>query len=337
MPIFDIELQDFVNNEGEAYYNNHLAKPEGVTVVMEALDGEDIVVSTYNINVDIAYVLGPSYTGHVSIRNCALPGERIAFASDGITVTTSDQMPITETGWKLCPKGDIPGTCDAINAIDIPHAQYDSDLSGGATVGWVNALSQYAGWNIAYTFKAGTRTFTVLPSQSAENEYERYILIHNYFDMQHLWECRNNVKTKLVPYAGARIYIRNREGWDAFVNYLNAATSTYTDAEGEHAGNTLGIPEGMAGMKVYLQSDIILPAVPSITQAFKGEFNGDGYHITIPSGSLFGGHLDDEAKIYNLGVVGGTIADGAEGKMENCFVATDADEFKYARKSYKLT
>lgn len=327
LPIFDVELQDYVNNDGEAYYNEHLAQPEKVIVVMEALDGSDQLVGTYTVNMDVVYVLGPTYDGNVLIKNCALPGERIAFGSDGITVKTSDQMPITSTGWKLCPKGSTPGTWDASSAqaIEIPKSQYDSDFSGGATTGWIHAQRKYNEWNIAYTFTAGGHTFTVWPSQDATKEQEKHLVVHNYYDMADV--VNEGALYHIAPQSGARIYIRNKEGWDAFVNYLNAAT----------ADNTLGIPAGLAGMKLYLQTDITLDAVPSISVPFAGELNGDGYSITIPTGSLFGSSLAAGAKVYNLGVIGGSSITTVENTTENCFVKDANAEFLYGTKAYELS
>lgn len=325
LPIFDVELQDNVNNDGETYYNNHLAQPEKVTVVMEALDASSNIVGTYTIKMDVVYVLGPTYDGNVLIKNCALPGERIAFGSDGITVKTSDQMPITGTGWKLCPytaKGSAWTNDNAQGAIDIPSTQYDSDLSGGATTGWVHAQRDHDGWNIAYTFTAGGHEFTVWPSQSATNEYEKHLVVHNYYRMADVLE--DGELYHIHPDVGARIYINNEKDLRAFFTYLNN-TSAFAD------------------MHVFLQNDIKLTeALPEITtdgRKFAGTLHGDGCSIDLngKQSTLFGDKLT--GKVYNLGVVGGTIT-SVDDKTENCYSYdsnANADDIKYGKLAYTLS
>lgn len=320
LPIFDIVLLDNVNNDGEEYYYAHLSHPEKVKIVLEALDNTGSnVLYTYTINLNIAYVLGPTYDGNVLIKNCALPGERIAFGSDGITVKTSDQMPITGTGWKLCPSGNTTGTWDATstNAIDIPKTQYDSDLSGGATTGWVHAQRKYDGWNVAYTFTAGGHEFTVWPSQSATNEYEKYLVVHNYYRMADVLE--DGELYHIHPNAGARIYINNEKDLSALFTYLNSSSD-------------------FADMHVSLQNDIKLTtALPTLTRSFAGTLHGDGCSINLNGNgtSLFGEKLT--GMVYNLGVVGGTITSVA-GKTENCYDSgANADEVKYGKLAYTLS
>lgn len=337
MPIFDVVLQDYVNNDGEAYYNEHLSLPENVTIVMEALDSSDNLVGTYTINMDIVYVLGPTYNGNVLIKNCALPGERIAFGSDGITVKTSDQMPITGTGWKLCPvttKGSAWTNDNAQGAIDIPSTQYDSDLSGGATTGWVHAQRKYDGWNVAYTFTAGGHEFTVWPSQSATNEYEKYLVVHNYYHMSDVLE--DGELYHIHPDAGARIYINNEKDLRAFFTYLdtkaNGTEQTATD------GHKYTIPANMERMHVFLQNDIKLTqALPTLSHAFAGTLHGDGCSINLndKQSTLFGDKLT--GKVYNLGVVGGTITT-VDNATENCYDSrTNADDIKYGKLAYTLS
>lgn len=338
-PVFDIHLTDNVNNAGQEYYDNHLKQPEKVKVVLEASDDDDNVIGTYTVNMNVTYVLGPTYTGHVNIKNCALPGERIAFASDGITVMTSDQMPITATGWKLCPPGDTPGTWDVDRAIDIPSSQYDSDLSGGSTTGWVHAQHTYDGWNIAYTFTANKISFPVWPDQTAEQDYEKRLVVHNYYRMADVQD--DGDLYHLHPGTNARVYINNEKDLRALFDYLN------TKADGTEKtaadGHKYTIPENMAGMHVVLQNDIKLTqALPELSREFAGTFHGDGYSIDLndKGASLFGGNIAASAKVYNLGVIDGTITTVAD-VTENCFTApvsvASASDIRYGAMAYALS
>lgn len=348
VPQFNVRLVDNREYNEPDFYENHLDEPEKVKIILEGTDSQGSKY-TYTITLNIVYLKGPSYTGGVKYLNCALPGERIAFSSEEIMIETDEKMPITGHNWKLLPLiGTTNGKYgwDPNNAVIIPESQYSVNPDG-SEAGWIDALYSQNRWNVAFTFTVGGQDFPVLPVQDISvnpNEENRMIIVHNYHKMgdveDHHLDPQNGQTMQvattspststIVPLPGARVYIEDEADLKAFITYLNKATS----------GNASGIPVGLTGIDFILQNDIALTeALPAISQSFDGIFHGDGYHIDLngKQNSLFGGYLS--GKVYNLGLVNGTIA--SSGTVENTYVYTDNDskneEFKYGKKAYELS
>lgn len=316
-PLLAVRLIDTQINNTAGYWKNHLSEPCKAVIVLESGTAPDTY--TYTLNLNVKYLQGPRVSGSIHIDNCALPGELIHAEVEDLVIETDESMPVTGTSWRLVnPDPDV--TEPALKYHDV--TSYNNYIEREKID--VLAQQQYNGWKLEYTINSSGTPFPVSVGQSSTHQS---LLVHNYHDMKQVWEFRNNEKTNLKPQSGARIYIRNKEGWDAFINYLNAAT----------ADNTFGIPEGLVGMKLYLQTDITLNAAPSITQMFKGELNGDGYSVTIPSGSLFDDKLAAGAKVYSLGVIGGSSITTVENTTENCFVKDANADFLYGKQAYDLS
>ena len=84
-------LADSIDNTQDNYYTEHLSKKCQATLVLEADalndknevrkdDKGNPIKYTYTIYLTIEYVQGPTFTGHITIDNCALPGEKIGRA-----------------------------------------------------------------------------------------------------------------------------------------------------------------------------------------------------------------------------------------------------------------
>lgn len=309
-PLLAVRLTDTQINNTAGYWKNHLSEPCKAVIVLES--GTAPNTYTYTLNLNVKYLQGPRVSGAIHIDNCALPGELIHAEVDNLVIETDESMPVTGTSWRLVNPDD--------DMID-PALKYHDVTSFNNYIERekidVLAQQQYDGWKLEYTINSSGQSFPV----SVGNESTHpSLLVHNYHDMKQVWDFKDNPRTNLAPHAGARIYIRNREGWDAFVQYLNASA------------------DGLAGMKIYLQTDITLDAAPAFTKAFAGEFNGDGYTVKIPDGSLFGDNLTETATIYNIGVVGGTIADDNT-RIENYFDNThdDVAAMTYGKLAYDLS
>ncbi len=383
MPQFNIKLQDKLDNSGDAKYENHLDEPELVKIYLEGDNNGQKY--EYTITVNIVYLQGPTVTGGVRIDNCALPGELIRFSTDGLKVKTPELMPITAASWKILPLKQIDEhgvwEWDMDNAIVIPDSRYSENLDGDVE-GTIRALYKQNEYNIAYIFTAGGYDFPVMPAQTIPyatvGEYNvakgtaltadefnslpeadkvkavpekenRMIVVHNYHRMKdvvpqdlQIESMPADIPDKLThankpALAEAKLYIEDEADLRAFVNYLNSAT----------AGNADNIPEGLTGLDVILQRDIVLTqALPSISQSFDGNFHGDGHNISLGTftPSLFGSHLT--GKVYNLGLIGGTIssadAKAADGLVNgthtfNSYEYAESDDFKYGRNAYRLS
>lgn len=334
-PQFNVLLTDNVNNcpkeQEEEYYNNHLSVPEHVQVIIKARkqDGEingvpTYETKTYNVMLEIVYLQGPSFSGNVKLKNCALPGEQIGFSSDGIEIRTTDQLPLMSYGWKLVPlTSETPDpethkmtyTWDAssIKAQDIPDNYYTTALNGNVE-GAIPALYSQNKWNIFFTFTAGGETFTVEPTKDEDTELsKRMLIVHNYHKMADI--SAHSLTESVAP--GARIYLEDEADLQAFVAWINGGNPT-------------------EGINFIMQKDITLTAsLPAVTQPFAGSLHGDGHHIDLGtySASLFRNNLT--GSVYNLGLIGGTIATG--GTRENCYEYADTPDFTYGKMAYTLS
>ncbi|MDO4210959.1 MAG: hypothetical protein Q4D23_04465 [Bacteroidales bacterium] len=356
VPQFNIHLVDKLDNSGDEKYNNHLDEPELVKIYLKGAtqDAENVWQPyEYTVTLNIVYLQGPSFEGGVQIDNCALPGERIGFSSNGLKIKTSELMPVTAHSWQILPLSRIgdDGTYewDITRGIPIPESWYSENLDGNVE-GYIPALYKQNEYTIAYIFTAGAIDFPVMPKQTETLPKEqRMIVVHNYHRMKDIVSHDLQIESMAVNItnhenlAEAKIYIEDEADLRAFIDYLNMATATYTDGEGvSHEGNAKNIPVGLGGLDIFLQKDITLTAaLPAITQAFAGTFHGDGHVINLGEyGTTFlGNHLT--GSVYNLGLVGGkSIA--STGSVVNSYVYEDpahspSDDFTYGRRAYELS
>lgn len=345
LPQFNIKLQDKLDNSGDANYVNHLDEPELVKVYLEGDNNGQKY--EYTITVNIVYLQGPTFEGGVKIENCALPGEWIGFSSDGLKVKTPELMPITSASWQIVPLKEIDEHgvwhWDIEHGTVIPESNYSENIDGNI-VGHIPALYKHNEYNIAFIFTAGGKNFPVMPKQTNQKKEQRMIVVHNYHRMKDVvpqdlqienmeTAPNHDVNTYHPDLAQAKLYIEDEEDLRAFVTYLNMAKES----------NTYNIPVGLTGLDIILQKDITLnEKLPTITQAFAGNFHGDGYHIDLggKQNSLFGNNL--EGKVYNLGVLGGSSnsdAIASTGTVLNSYVkeTVDANALAYGRKAYELS
>ncbi len=315
LPQFNVKLQDKGDNSGDDNYIGHLDEPELVKIYLEGeTDGQTY---EYTITMSIVYLQGPTYEGGVTIENCALPGERIGFSTSGITIKTPELMPVTATAWKILPLNGFNGDGDPQwdnDGITIPGSQYSEDLHGNLS-GWIKALYNQNEYNIAYIFTAGGHDFPVMPKQeTAINPLKenRMIVVHNYHRMKDI--VAQGLEESVIE--GARVYISSVQDLAAFVEWVNAGKLTQN-------------------VDFILQNDITLISALTLTHPFAGTFHGDGYHIDLDGkqASLFGSQLTGQ--VYNLGLIGGTVA--TSGTRTNCYEYIANDAFTHGAKAYELS
>ena len=239
MPTFNVKLFDNVNNAPSGhvaeYYEKHLSEPEEVKVILQArrpeTSDETAPDYTYTVTIRIVYLQGPSFSGGPLIKNCALPGERIHVTSEGISIETTPQLPVTKYGWKLLQpdgNGDWQKTDDPSHPMTNPiplDASFFKVLPNGHLDGELPAYYYQNGWNIAYTFTAGGTEFVVPPLQESSDpsaqpkDYEKMFLIHNYHRMKET--VNQDLKIMEADARGARIYIEDEEDLQKFIYTLN--------------------------------------------------------------------------------------------------------------------
>ena len=235
------------------------------------------------------------------------------------------------------------------HGIVIDPSRY-GEITGTKDVeGTIRALYKQNEYNIAYIFTAGGYDFPVMPAQNIEMEKEeRMIVVHNYHRMKDVVAQDLQIETMpSVPdyttdpashhsLAEAKIYIGDEADLCAFIEYLNMAID----------GNDKNIPVGLKDLDIILQNDIELTsALPTINVPFAGNFHGDGYHIDL--GSFGSSFLGDKltGNVYNLGLVGGTIAGAStpagtiinNDHIVNSYEYADNNDFTYGKLTYDLS
>ena len=93
-------LADSIDNTKANYYAEHLSKKCQATLVLEA-DAQDGKKYTYTIYLTIEYVQGPTFTGNITIDNCALPGEMIRLKKDKVKIAADQAFAASGYFWHI--------------------------------------------------------------------------------------------------------------------------------------------------------------------------------------------------------------------------------------------
>lgn len=105
-----------INNESD--YNN---QKSGLYYLKTPAAHEENYV--YDITLTIMYIKGPSYDGHIDIKNCAMPGEMIRLSHENLTVE-SDEISLPHNGsfWTIGPGKKV------LNDAEHPENGYHWEL-----------------------------------------------------------------------------------------------------------------------------------------------------------------------------------------------------------------
>ena len=379
-----------VNNATPEYYKAHLSKKCQATLVLESpalnedgsqktdKDGK-AVNYTYTIYLTIEYVEGPNFTGGITIDNCALPGEMIRLKKDKVKISADQAFAPNGYFWHIGKllkdkkgefvkddKGDIQfeegsGWLLETTTSKDTYKQGDkidknrNDLFAGAkydkTTDYLDIPAYYFmnGYGVQLGVTMTGIKETVFPVNIAPGDT---LVVHNYHQMDphkagidlHLSEAIKRAQ-KESNFAEPRIYINDASDLKAFINFVD--TTKIQENAQFILQSDLTIPKGYDGSKVI----------------FKGILHGNG-HIIEGLGkdqSLF---LENQGKIYNLGLTTGSIAangntkgTSSTGEYHCCFEYAPAsspdtpivygmdgkancsythDDFKYGKVAYDL-
>lgn len=315
---------------------------------------------TYTIYLNIQYIQGPSPEGNITVENCALPGEFIKVNAGSIIVDADQSMRPQSFYWRIGKlnaegtnfvndavwNGDNPGVSTADyqawrvgdeNKTGI-FAQCEIGEDGDESVLYIPAYYYMNGYGIQYGFKSRNDEFFPIEIRRLGNVPEGKILdrleVHNFHLMAshasgvdlRLAEAVERAKNE--PDAQPRIYIGDEADIKAFSEFVRTNSS--------HGANA----------QFILLNNLTIPKGYVVPDEFAGTLHGDGYVIT--GGQLF---KKNSGHIYNLGVVGGKIADNNTGKYHCCFESNGlkvydidgkavagytADDFKYGKVAYDL-
>ena len=312
-------LADSIDNTKANYYTDHLSKKCQATLVLEA-DAQDGKKYTYTIYLTIEYVQGPTFTGHITIDNCALPGEMIRLKKDKVKIAADQAFAASGYFWhigKLKKDGNgktttefdetkswLQNTKDSENTykqgdkIDATRTDLFAGSVYDKTQDYLDIPAYYFmngyGVQLGITIKGfndKNDNETVFPITMAAGDT---LTVHNYHRMNpqmsgidlHLPDAIKRAKDK--SFAQPRIYINEQSDLTAFGKFIKEN-------------------DGGADAQFILQNDLVLPAdYTGNNCTFKGIFHGNGHVIRGLAHDkwLF---TENQGNIYNLGLESGNI------------------------------
>lgn len=324
-------LADSIDNTQDNHYTEHLSKKCQATLVLEAdaLDDKNEVRKddkgnpikyTYTIYLTIEYVQGPTFTGHITIDNCALPGEMIRLKKDQVKISADQAFAPNGYFWHIgklkrdkdgkLEKGDMQfdektswlrTTTSSENTYKQGDKIDDSrkDLFAGSvydkTRDYLDIPAYYFmnGYGVQLGVTMNGFDNVVFPVNMAANDT---LVVHNYHQMDphktgvnlHLPEAIQRAKNESY-FADPRIYINDVSDLTAFINFVDTT---------KIQGNA----------QFILQSDLTIPKdFDGSKVIFKGTLHGNG-HIINGLGKDQALFSENQGKIYNLGLTTGSIA-----------------------------
>ena len=312
-------LADSIDNTKANYYAEHLSKKCQATLVLEA-DAQDGKKYTYTIYLTIEYVQGPTFTGNITIDNCALPGEMIRLKKDKVKIAADQAFAASGYFWhigKLKKDGNgktttefdetkswLQNTKDSENTykqgdkIDATRTDLFAGSVYDKTQDYLDIPAYYFmngyGVQLGITIKGfndKNDNETVFPVTMAAGDT---LTVHNYHRMNpqmsgidlHLPDAIKRAKDK--SFAQPRIYINEQSDLTAFGKFIKEN-------------------DGGADAQFILQNDLVLPAdYTGNNCTFKGIFHGNGHVIRGLAHDkwLF---TENQGNIYNLGLESGNI------------------------------
>ncbi len=344
-------LADSIDNTQANYYTEHLSKKCQATLVLEAdaLDDNnkvrtdangDPIKYTYTIYLTIEYVQGPTFTGHITIDNCALPGEMIRLKKDQVKIAADQAFAANGYFWHIgklkrdkdgkLEKGDMQFDEETswllkTNSSENTYKQGDKiddsrkDLFAGSvydkTRDYLDIPAYYFmnGYGVQLGVTMNGFDNVVFPVNMAANDT---LVVHNYHQMDphktgvnlHLPEAIQRAKNESY-FADPRIYINDASDLTAFINFVDTT---------KIQGNA----------QFILQSDLTIPKdFDGSKVIFKGTLHGNG-HIINGLGKDQALFSENQGKIYNLGLTTGSIA--AKGNTKGTSSTGEYHCFEYA-------
>lgn len=336
-------LADSIDNTQDNYYTDHLSKKCQATLVLEAdaLDDNDEVRTdtngkpikyTYTIYLTIEYVQGPTFTGHITIDNCALPGEMIRLKKDQVKIAADQAFAANGYFWHIgklkrdkdgkLEKGDMQFDEETswllkTNSSENTYKQGDKiddsrkDLFAGSvydkTRDYLDIPAYYFmnGYGVQLGVTMNGFDNVVFPVNMAANDT---LVVHNYHQMEphqkgvnlHLSEAIQRTQEDKT-FAEPRIYISDASDLKAFINFVDTIGNG-TGSKAERYGKNA---------QFVLQNDITVTSDFDGSNAiFAGTLHGNGHVIKgLAQGKSF--LKENRGNIYNLGMESGNIA--AEG------------------------
>ena len=327
-------LDDFGDNSDPDYYQKHLSKKCLATLELEAdAPNETGKKYLYTIFLTIEYIQGPTFTGNITIDNCALPGEMIRLKKDQVKIAADQAFAASGYFWHI---GKLKKDKDGKTTTEFDKDK-DENEDEGETKSWFQNTTDSKN-----TYKQGDKideNRTDLFAGSVYDKTQDYLDIPAYYFM-------NGYGVQL----GITIKGFNDKNDNETVFPVTMATGDTLTVHNYHrmnpqmSGIDLHLPDaikrakedksfaqpriyindqsdlkafgdfiqkesndGGADAQFVLQNDIVLPAnYTGSNGIFKGIFHGNGHVIRgLDSNKwLF---KENQGNIYNLGLETGNI------------------------------
>ena len=363
------------------YYHKHLEKKCQATLVLGAklLEEDGItpkkdekgneIEYTYTIFLTIEYVQGPNFTGHITIDNCALPGEMIRLKKDQVKIAADQAFAANGYFWHIGKlKRDENGkattefaeeeswlTKGSKNTYKQGDDNSRKDLFAGSvydkTKDYLDIPAYYFmnGYGVQLGVTMNGFNDVIFPVNMAEGDT---LTVHNYHQMDphkagidlHLSKAIERAQETSSFFAQPRIYINDARDLKAFINFVDSI-GTGTGSKAERYGKNA---------QFVLQNDITVSSDFDGSKAvFAGTLHGNGHVIKgLAQGKSF--LKENQGNIYNLGMESGSIAATNKGSYHCCFEYNQgkqptvygmdgkadkdytADDFKYGKVAYDL-
>ena len=362
------------------YYHKHLEKKCQATLELGAklrdengnpkLDDDNKEIEyTYTIFLTIEYVQGPNFTGHITIDNCALPGEMIRLKKDQVKIAADQAFAANGYFWHIGKlKRDENGkattefaeeeswlTKGSKNTYKQGDDNSRKDLFAGSvydkTKDYLDIPAYYFmnGYGVQLGVTMNGFNDVIFPVNMAEGDT---LTVHNYHQMDphkagidlHLSKAIERAQETSSFFAQPRIYINDARDLKAFINFVDSI-GTGTGSKAERYGKNA---------QFVLQNDITVSSDFDGSKAvFAGTLHGNGHVIKgLAQGKSF--LKENQGNIYNLGMESGSIAATNKGSYHCCFEYNQgkqptvygmdgkadkdytADDFKYGKVAYDL-
>ena len=281
---------------------------------------------TYTVDLTIDYVQGPDIEGHITIENCALPGERIRVRKNNVIVKADQAFSVNGYYWRLGKRKkegedwvfDTGETKDAWSKYTTSKYydtfnQSDEKTAKGLFEGCYYDKTEDYLEIPAYYFMNGyalqlgvTMNVPGLDDILAVTMVDADTLaVHNYHRMNphktglnlHLAEAIKRAATE-KGFAEPRIYISDQSDLTAFIQFVDSIGTT-TDA-----------PRYGKNAQFILQNDLTMATSAhdgTEISDFAGTFHGNGHVINglAPGNCLLN---SISGNVYNLGMSSGKIS-----------------------------
>ena len=327
-------LDDSGDNSDPDYYQKHLSKKCLATLELEAdAPNEEGKKYLYTIFLTIEYVQGPTFTGNITIDNCALPGEMIRLKKDKVKIAADQAFAASGYFWHI---GKLKKDENGKTTTEFVEDE-DKDKDEDETKSWFQNTKDSKN-----TYKQGDKideNRTDLFAGSVYDKTQDYLDIPAYYFMNGYgvqlgitikgFNDKNDNETvfPVTMAAGDTLTVHNYHRMNPQMSGVDlhlpdaikrakedksfAQPRIYINDQSDLKAFGDFIQkesnDGGADAQFVLQNDLVLPAdYTGNNGIFKGIFHGNGHVIRGLAHDkwLF---TENQGNIYNLGLESGNI------------------------------